>query len=157
MLGFDESRIESKIKQSLGVQHLRAQIAAKEAEIAQVHAALHDLPASVLDGLTKPHDDALEALLQREQQLVAQARATAIGELKAERVRSLQIEAVPLLERAAKLLETVRADLRKVAAIERDARANGGQLMTESFDESSIAFFIPKLKRGPRDLWNLTR
>jgi hypothetical protein len=145
MLSLDESRINSKIQASLGVQHIRVQIQQAKAELEKAHAALADLPKSVRYDLLARQENALEALHQREVELTAQARKTAERELQAERVESLRIEAAPLLERAAKNLEIMRSDLAKVARIEAEARANGGRVMSEAFDKGSIDFFIPHL------------
>ena len=145
MLSLDESRINSKIQASLGVQHIRVQIQQAEAELVKAHAALADLPKSVRYDLLARQENALEALLQREVELTAQARKTAERELQGERVQSLRIEAAPLLERAAKNLEIMRSDLAKVARIEAEARANGGSVMSEAFDKGSIDYFIPHL------------
>jgi len=145
MLSLDESWINSKIQASLGVQHIRVQIQQAEAELEKAHAALAELPKSVRYDLLARQENALEALLQREVELTAQARKTAERELQAERVESLKIEAAPLLERAAKNLEIMRSDLAKVARIEAEARANGGSVMSEAFDKNSINFFIPHL------------
>jgi hypothetical protein len=113
MLSLDESRINSKIQASLGVQHIRVQIQQAEAELEKAHAALAELPKSVRYDLLARQENALEALYQREVELTAQARKTAERELQAERVESLKIEAAPLLERAAKNLELMVEDLRQ--------------------------------------------
>lgn len=158
MLSLDESRINSKIQASLGVQHIRVQIQQAEAELEKAHAALADLPRSVRFDMLSRQENALEALYQREVELTTQARKTAERELQAERVESLRIEAAPLLERAAKNLKIMRTDLAKVARIEAEARANGGRVMSEAFDKSSIDFFIPKLSLDPaRGTWTFKR
>lgn len=145
MLSLDESRINSKIQASLGVQHIRVQIQQAEAELEKAHAALADLPRSVRFDMLSRQENALEALYQREVELTAQARKTAERELQAERVESLRIEAAPLLERAAKNLELMVEDLRKVARIEADARANGGSIMSEPLGGAVIRRYIPML------------
>lgn len=145
MLSLDESRINSKIQASLGVQHIRVQIQQAEAEIEQAETALADLPASLQREMLAKHYTALGKLRLREDELIAQARRTAEAELRAERVDSLRIEAAPLLERASKNLDSMRSDLAKVAAIEREARVNGGSVMTEAFDKAVIDYFIPRL------------
>jgi hypothetical protein len=158
MLSLDESRINSKIQASLGVQHIRVQIEQAEAELEKAHAALADLPRSVRFDMLSRQENALEALYQREVDLTAQARKTAERELQAERVESLRIEAAPLLERTAKNLEIMRSDLAKVARIEAEARTNGGRVMSDAFDKSSIEFFIPKLTLDPaRGTWTFKR
>lgn len=158
MLSLDESRINSKIQASLGVQHIRVQIQQAEAEIEQAETALADLPASLQREMLAKHYNALGKLRLRADELIAQARRTAEAELRAERVDSLRIEAAPLLERASKNLDIMRSDLAKVAAIEREARINGGSVMTEAFDKTVIDYFIPRLvfeKR--RGTWLLKR
>ena len=158
MSHFDESRIASKIKASLGVQHIRVQIEQAEAELERAHAALSDLPQALRFDLLARQEEALEALYQREVKLREQARKTAEGELRAERLESLRIEAAPLLERCAKTLEILRTELAKVARIEADARANGGRIMSEAFDKSSIDFFIPVLTyEHARGSWLMRR
>lgn len=158
MLSLDESRINSKIKASLGVQHIRLQIEQAEAEIAAAETALAELPASLRRDLLAKHDGALQKLYDREKDLIAQARRTAEAELRRERLDSLRIEAAPLLERASKNLELMRADLAKVAAIEREARANGGRVMSEAFDQAVIDYFIPRLVfEKSRGTWLLKR
>jgi hypothetical protein len=158
MPSLDQTRINSKIQSSLGVQHIRVQIQQAEAELEKAHTALADLPVSVRCDLLARQENALEALYKREEALTAQARKTAEGELRAERVDSLRVEAAPLLERAQKCLEIVRAELTKVAAIEREAHANGGTVMSEAFDQDSINYFIPKLELEPRrGTWRLQR
>lgn len=73
-------------------------------------------------------------------------------------MESLRIEAMPLLERAAKNLEFVRESLRKVVNIKAEARENGGRVMSEGLDTSSIAFFVPQLVYQPeRRTWLLKR
>jgi hypothetical protein len=141
----DESRISSKIKASLGVQHIRVQIQEAEAELERAHAALADMPKSLRYDLLARQENALEDLLQREAKLLTQARRTAEAELKAERVDDLRMEALPLLKRASQNLALMKEDLQKVAAIEAEARANGGSVMSEAFDRTSIDFFIPTL------------
>lgn len=158
MLSLDESRINSKIQASLGVQHIRVRIQQAEAEIEQAETALADLPASLQREMLAKHYNALGKLRLRADELIAQARRTAEAELRAERVDSLRIEAAPLLERASKNLDIMRSDLAKVAAIEREARINGGSVMTEAFDKTVIDYFIPRLvfeKR--RGTWLLKR
>jgi hypothetical protein len=158
MKTLDESRIASKIKASLGVQHIRVQIEQAEAELERAHAALADLPRSVRFDMLDRQEEALEALLQREAKLLAQARSTAEKELRAERVESLRVEAAPLLERAAKCLDIVRSELAKVVTIEAEARTNGGRVMSEGLDQSSIAFFVPSLTYDKvRGTWLLKR
>lgn len=158
MLSLDESRINSKIQASLGVQHIRVQIQQAEAEIEQAETALADLPASLQREMLAKHYTALGKLRLREDELIAQARRTAEAELRAERVDSLRIEAAPLLERASKNLDSMRSDLAKVAAIEREARVNGGSVMTEAFDKAVIDYFIPRLVFDKsRGTWLLKR
>jgi|LauGreDrversion4_2_1035121.scaffolds.fasta_scaffold195696_2 hypothetical protein len=158
MLSLDESRINSKIQASLGVQHIRVQIQQAEAEIEQAETALADLPASLQREMLAKHYTALGKLRLREDELIAQARRTAEAELRAERVDSLRIEAAPLLERASKNLDSMRSDLAKVAAIEREARVNGGSVMTEAFDKAVIDYFIPRLVfEKSRGTWLLKR
>jgi len=55
------------------------------------------------------------------------------------------MEALPLLKRASQTLALMKEDLRKAAAIKVEARANGGAVMTEAFDQSPIDYFIPTL------------
>lgn len=156
MRAFEESRINSKIQSSLGVQHIRVQIEQMEAELERAEASLADLPASVrLDLLAKP-EAALRSLYEREAKLLAQARRTAEAELRAERVDDLRMEAAPLLKRAAKNLEIMKDDLAKVAKIEAEARANGGRVMTEDFGMESVRRYIPMLvfEEG-RGTWTL--
>lgn len=158
MNALDKSRLESKINASLGVQHIRVQIEQAEAELERAHAALSDLPSSVRYELLERQEQALEALLQREQKLLAQARNTAEGELRAEQVENLRMEAAPLLQRCAKALEIVRQELTKVAQIEAEARANGGSVMSERFDRTTIDFFVPQLIHDQRrGTWTLKR
>lgn len=158
MASLDESRIQSKIQSSLGVQHLRLQIEQAEADLERSHAALADLPRSVRLDLLSRQEEALEALLQREAKLVSQARQSSERELQAERVESLRIEAAPLLERAAKCLAIVREDLSRVVLIEAEARANRGRVMSDAFDKTSIAFHIPELTfEEGRGTWLLKR
>lgn len=158
MNSLDKSRLESKIKASLGVQHIRVQIEQAEAELERAHTALRDLPASLRYDLLERQEQALEALLQREQKLLAQARKTAEGELRAEQVENLRMEAAPLLQRCAKALDIVRHELIKVARIEAEARANGGSVMSERFDKGSIEFFVPQLTHDQsRGTWTLKR
>jgi hypothetical protein len=142
---FDESRISSKMKASLSVQHIRVQIQQAEAELERAHAALADMPKNLRYDLLARQENALEDLLQREAKLVAKARRTAEAELEAERVDDLRMEALPLLKRASQNLALMKEDLRKVAVIEAEARANGGSVMSEAFDRISIDFFIPTL------------
>jgi hypothetical protein len=158
MKAFDESRISSKIQSSLGVQHIRVQIEQMEAELERAEASLMDLPASLRRELLAKPEASLRGLYEREATLLAQARRTAEAELRAERVDDLRMEAEPLLKRAAKNLEIMKADLAKVAKIEAEARANGGRVMTEAFDQTSIAYFIPTLtyEKGRRT-WLLKR
>lgn len=154
----DESRINSKIKASLGVQHIRIQIQQAEAELERADAALADLPAGLRRDLLSRHDDALQKLYDREKALVAQARRAAERELRDERLESLRIEAAPLLERASKNLEIMKADLAKVARIEAEARTNGGRVMSEAFDQTLIDFFIPTLSYSPASgTWAIKR
>lgn len=158
MLSLDESRINSKIQASLGVQHIRVQIQQAEAEIEQAETALAELPAGIRRDLLAKNRAALAKLRAREDELVAQARRGAERELRAERVESLRIEAAPLLERASKNLDIMRSDLAKVAAIEREARANGGRVMSEAFDQAVIDYFIPRLVfEKSRGTWLLKR
>ena len=158
MLSLDESRINSKIQASLGVQHIRVKIQQAETEIEQAETALADLPASLQREMLAKHYTALGKLRLREDELIAQARRTAEAELRAERVDSLRIEAAPLLERASKNLDIMRSDLAKVAAIEREARVNGGSVMTEAFDKAVIDYFIPRLVfEKSRGTWLLKR
>lgn len=158
MLSLDDSRINSKIQASLGVQHIRVQIQQAEAEIEQAETALADLPASLQREMLAKHYTTLGKLRLREDELIAQARRTAEAELRAERVDSLRIEAAPLLERASKNLDSMRSDLAKVAAIEREARVNGGSVMTEAFDKAVIDYFIPRLVfEKSRGTWLLKR
>lgn len=158
MKSLDESRIASKIQSSLGVQHIRVQIQQAEAELERAHAALADMPKRLRYDLLARQENALEDLLQREAKLLEQARRTAEAELKAELVDDLRMEAEPLLRRAAQNLEIMRSDLSKVAAIEAEARANGGRVMTEAFDRSSVAFFIPELVyQEGRGTWLIKR
>jgi hypothetical protein len=158
MKAFDESRIYSKTKASLGVQHIRVQIEQMEAELERAEASLADLPASVRRDLLAKPEAALRGLYEREAKLIAQARCTAEAELRAELVDDLRMEAEPLLKRAAKNLEIMKDDLAKVAKIEAEARANGGRVMSEAFDQTSIAYFIPTLtyEKG-RGTWLLKR
>lgn len=158
MRSLDESRLDSKIKASLGVQHIRIQIQEAEAELERAHAALADLPKSLRYDLLARQENALEELLQREAELLARARRTAEAELKDERVSDLRMEAEPLLRRAAKNLEIMKEDLAKVANIQAEARANGGSVMSEAFDKTSIDYFIPTLtfQKG-RGTWLLHR
>lgn len=158
MLSLDESRINSKIQASLGVQHIRIQIQQAEAEIEQAETALADLPASLQREMLAKHYAALGKLRLREDELIAQARRTAEAELRRERVESLRIEAAPLLERASKNLDIMRSDLAKVAAIEREARANGDRVMSEAFDQAVIDYYIPRLVfEKSRGTWLLKR
>jgi len=158
MPSLDESRINSKIQASLGVQHIRIQIQQAEAELERADAALTELPAGLRRDLLAKYEGALQKLYDRERHLVAQARRTAEGEIKAERVESLRIEAAPLLERAAKNLEIMRIDLAKVAKIEAEARGNGGRVMSEPFDRGSIDFYIPQLTHDrARGTWQFKR
>jgi hypothetical protein len=155
---FDQTRIESKIKASLGVQHIRVQIQQAEAELERAHAALANLPARVRLDMLARQEEALERLYQREAKLVDQARKSAEWELRAEHVESLRIEAEPLLSRVSKCLSIVREELVRVARIEAEARANGGQVMAESLDKSAIDFFVPTLTYQPeRGTWLLKR
>jgi hypothetical protein len=158
MKAFEESRISSKIQSALGVQHIRVQIEQMEAELERAEAYLADLPASVRRDLLGKSEAALRGLYEREAKLIAQARRTAESELRAERVDDLRMEATPLLKRAAKNLEIMKDDLAKVAKIEAEARANGGRVMSEAFDQTSIAYFIPTLtyEKG-RGTWLLKR
>ena len=156
MLTLDESRISSKIKASLGVQHIRVQIQQAEAELERAHAALADMPKSLRYDLLARQENALEDLLQREAKLVAQARRTAEAELRAERLLDLRMEAEPLLKRAAKNLEIMKDDLAKVAKIEAEARANGGRVMSEAFGMETIRRYIPMLVfEEARGTWSL--
>ena len=158
MRSLDESRISSKIKASLGVQHIRVQIQEAEAELERAHAALADMPKSLRYDLLARQENALEELLQREATLLAKARRTAEAELKSERVDDLRMEALPLLKRASQNLALMKEDLRKVAAIEAEARANGGSVMSEAFDKATIDFFIPTLSlQKTRGTWTLRR
>ena len=158
MKSLDESRIHSKIQSSLGVQHIRIEIEQAEAEIERADAALADLPDSIRRDLLAKPEAVLKGLYARETQLVAQARRTAEGELRAELVDDLRMEAEPMLKRAARNLEIMKDDLAKVAKIEAEARANGGRVMSEAFDQTSIAYFIPTLtyEKG-RGTWLLKR
>jgi hypothetical protein len=158
MKSLDESRIHSKIQSSLGVQHIRIEIEQAEAEIERADAALADLPDSIRRDLLAKPEAVLKGLYARETQLVAQARRTAEGELRAELVDDLRMEAEPMLKRAARNLEIMKDDLAKVAKIEAEARANGGRVMTEALDQSAIAYFIPTLtyEKG-RGTWLLKR
>jgi hypothetical protein len=158
MLSLDERRINSKIQASLGVQHIRLQIQQAEAEIEQAETALADLPVSLQREMLAKHYTALGKLRLREAELIAQARRTAEAELRRERVDSLRIEAAPLLERASKNLDIMRSDLAKVAAIEREARINGGRVMSEAFDQAVIDYYIPQLALDRvRGTWLLKR
>lgn len=158
MLTPDESRIMSKIRASQDFQYLRQQIDKAEAELAQANQALSQLPTSILTDLLSKQEEALEALYQEEKELLAQARKRAERELQAEHVDSLRTEAMPLLGRAVNNLEFVRESLRKVVNIEAEARANGGSVMSESIDVSSIDFFVPQLIYQPdRGTWLLKR
>ena len=158
MLSFDESRIKSKIQASLGVQHIRVQIETAEAELEKADAALADLPNSLRRNLLEQAENRLDGLYRREKELLAQARRTAEGELKAERLQSLRTEAAPILERASKCLSIACDELRKAANIEREARANGGRIMSEAFDQNAIDYFVPQLTyEQRRGTWRLTR
>lgn len=158
MASLDESRIESKIRSSLGVQHIRLQIEQAEADLERSHAALADLPRSVRLDLLSRQEEALEALLQREAKLVAQARQSAERELQAERVESLRIEAAPLLARAEKCLAIAREELLRVGRIDSEARANRGRVMAEPLDKAAIDFHLGKLIHdSARGTWSLSR
>jgi hypothetical protein len=158
MLAHDESLIKTKVQATLEVQYLRAKVEQAEAELEQVHLALSQLPSSYRADLLAKQEGALEALHQKETEVLVQARTRAKSELQAEHVESLRIEAMPLLERAAKNLEFVRESLRKVVNIKAEARENGGRVMSEGLDTSSIAFFVPQLVYQPeRRTWLLKR
>jgi hypothetical protein len=140
------------------VQHIRVHIQQVEAKIEQAETALADLPAILQREMLAKHYAALGKLRLREDELVAQARRTAEAELRRERVDSLRIEAAPLLERASNNLDIMRSDLAKVAAIEREARINGGRVMSEAFDQAVIDYFIPRLVfEKSRGTWLLKR
>ncbi|MEB3167713.1 MAG: hypothetical protein VKK97_03175 [Synechococcaceae cyanobacterium] len=157
-MDFDAKRIEASVNTSLGVIDIRRRIGAAEAELEKGYAALSDLPRSLRGELMERHEQRLESLLQREKELVAQARRTAEAELRRERLESLRIEAAPLLERVEKNLGFIRESLSKVAAIEREARGLGGRVMTEAFDKTTIDFFVPKLTyQRERSTWLLKR
>jgi hypothetical protein len=158
MLALDESRIRNKVQATKEVQCLRAKVEQAEAELEQAHLALSQLPPSYRADLLAKPEGALQALRQRETEVLDEARKRAERELQAEHVESLRTEAKPLLDRAAKNLEFVRESLRKVISIEAEARANGGRVMSEGLDTSSIAFFIPQLIYQPdRGTWLLKR
>ena len=157
-MNFDAKRVEDSISRSLGVIAIRAEIANAEAEMQQAILAVRDMPKSLQQQLLERLEKRLVSLDEREQVLVAQARKTAEAELRRERVESLRIEAAPLLERASKCLDIIRTSLAQVAAIEAEARANGGRVMTDAFDKSSVDYFIPHLKLDSiRGTWSLTR
>ena len=158
MPSLDETRINSKIKASLGVQHIRVQIQQAEADLERAHAALADLPAKVRFDMLSRQEEALERLYQREAKLVEQARKSAEWELRAEQIESLRMEAEPLLSRVSKCLTIVREELKRVARIEAEARANGGRVMSEALDKSTIDYFVPSLTFQPeRGTWLLKR
>lgn len=157
-MDLDAKRIEASIACSLGVIDIRRRIVEAEAELEKGYAALDDLPRSLRCELMERHEQRLESLLQREQELIAQARRSAEAELRHERLESLRIEAAPLLERVEKNLVFIRESLSKVAAIEREARGLGGRVMTEAFDKASVDFFVPSLTYQPeRCTWLLKR
>lgn len=104
------------------------------------------------------HEEHLEELLQLEAQYVASVKESALRKLREEHVRRLHIEAAPLLERVKKNLGFVRESLTKVAAIEAEARAHHGSVMTERFNKSSIDYYVPKLTfEEARGTWLLKR
>lgn len=157
-MDLDQQRIEASINESLGVRHIRQQIAAAESELEQAYKALGDLPRSIRNEMLERHEQRLEALLQREVELVAQARRAAEGELKREQVHNLRLEAAPLLERSAKCLEIVCEHLERALRIEADAARCGGSVFTERVDRSLIAALVPAMEFDEtRGTWSLKR
>ena len=158
MLTFDEAEIQERMRDSSDLRSIRSQIASAEAQLEQSHQALANMPKQVRDSLLIEQQTALNQLLERGERTEAQARYWAIEKIKKAYVETLKAEANPLLEKAAKAIETARNNLLKVAAIESAARANNGSVMMDRYDSTSVDFFLPMLTyQADRGTWQLKR
>ena len=152
------AKLQEAINTSVRVQKVRAAIAQTEHEISRAQEALQELPTWALQDLLSRGEEKLQRLRQSEAEAVAQAERIALAEHRERVVENCRAEAEPKLANAAVALANVRQILREVAVIEQKARAHGGQVMHEAFDENTIAYFLPQLEFLPsRGIWALKR
>jgi hypothetical protein len=158
MLTLTEQEIAAEMGSCPDLRGIRAKIARAEQELQQSHEAMAGVPESVRKSLLMERQILLEHLLERGEVIENQARDFAIQRIKKAYVETLKKEAYPLLEKAAKAIETARNNLLKVVEIERDAATNQGSVMTERFGPESVAFYLPSLTYQPeRGAWSLRR
>jgi hypothetical protein len=158
MLTLYEQEVTAEMQSCSDLRGIRAQIPRAEQELQQSNEALAGVPETVRRSLLQERQLLLEHLLERGEQINTQSRHFAIERLRKAYVETLNKEAYPLLEKAARAIETARNNLLKVAAIERDACANSGSEMTDRYDQSSVDYFMPSLTyQAERGTWQLNR
>ena len=135
----EQSRIEAAIASSLGVIHIRQQIAEKEQEIEQIEKKMSDMPKILIKDVLKRPKEQLIDLFVREEKLVNRATEAVKEEIRKEKIREARAEAAEKLNAAVRAYRTVEMCLSDAIFLHRELqRKHGASIFSHAIDHGLI-------------------
>lgn len=152
----EQSRIEAAVAESLGVIHIRQQIAEKEQEIEQIEKKMADMPTILIKDVLKRPKEQLIDLFVREEALVSRATKAVKEQIREEKIQEARAEAAEKLNAALRAYRTLEMCLSDAIYLDREMRRKlGAGVFAHQIDHGLITRCTGSLTE--RDgLWTLS-
>ena len=153
----EQSRIEAAVAESLGVIHVRQQIAEKEQEIEQIEKKMADMPRILIKDVLKRPKEQLFDLYEREEKLISRATDAVKAQIRAEKIQQARAEASEKLETAVRAYRTLEMCLTDAVYLDRELqRKHGASVFSHAIDHGLIERCTGNLTQREDGRWTLS-